>query len=164
MAQCLDKLTPDAFVHSQWIQMWFWSGSHLMTCLLLLESATGEPHGDASRYPLGIPGRVTELAGVWDYPRVLWLYPKPPRRGQWLRGVCVIPAVWGLCNSSCMTEVWSSAGQHLPQAQILRITHCCCLLCFHGLGLTGVNSRYCCDPNSVLCFQWSCYQCITLVP
>lgn len=58
MAQCLDKLTPDAFVHSQWIQTWFWSGSQLMTCLLLLESPTGEPHGDASRYPLGIPGRA----------------------------------------------------------------------------------------------------------
>lgn len=56
-AQCLDKLTPDAFVRRQWIQMRFWSGSQLMTSLLLLESPTGEPGGDASRYPFGIPGR-----------------------------------------------------------------------------------------------------------
>lgn len=47
MAQCLDKLTPDAFVRSQWLQMWFWSGSQLMTWLLLLESPAGEPRGDA---------------------------------------------------------------------------------------------------------------------
>lgn len=74
MAQRLDKLTPDAFVRRQWIQTQFCSGSWLMTCLLLLESPTAEPHGDASRYPFGIPAEVTELAGVWDGPRVLWLY------------------------------------------------------------------------------------------
>lgn len=75
MAQRLDKLTPDAFVRRQWIQTRFCSGSQLMTCLLLLESPTGEPHRDASRYPFGIPAEVTELAGVWDEPRVLQLNP-----------------------------------------------------------------------------------------
>lgn len=156
MAQCLDKLTPDAFVRRQWIQTQFCSGSRLMTCLLLLESPTAEPHGNASRYPFGIPAEVTELAGVWDGPRVLWLYPYSSEEDAM--------AVWVVCHSSCVAEVWSAAGQPLPRAQILRITHCCFLLCFHGLCLIGVNSRYCCDPNSVLCFQWSCCQCITLVP
>lgn len=156
MAQRLDKLTPDAFVRRQWIQTRFCSGSQLMTCLLLLESPTGEPHRDASRYPFGIPAEVTELAGVWDEPRVLRLNPYGSEEDA--------VAVWAVCNSSCKAEVWSSAGQPLPQAQILRITHCCFLLCFHGLGLIGLNSRYCCDPDSVLCFQWSCCQCITLVP
>lgn len=122
--------------------------------------AAGESHRSLMGMPAGIPlaflPEVTELAGVRDYPRVLWLYPYTEEED----GV----AVWVVWNSSCVAEVWSSAGQHLPQAQILRITHCCCLLCFHGLGLIGVNSRYCCDPNSVLCFQWSCCQCITLVP
>lgn len=61
--------------------------------------------------PAGIPlvfrAEVTELAGVWDYPRVLWLYPKPPRRVRWLRGCvqfqlcgfCVIPAAWLRCGA-----------------------------------------------------------------
>lgn len=87
---------------------------------------------------------------------VLWLY-------LWTEEEDAV-AVWLVCNSSCVAEVWSSAGQHLPQAQILRVTHCCCLHCLHGLSLIGVNSRYCHDPNSVLCFQWSCCQCITSVP
>lgn len=47
--------------------------------------------------------------------------PKPLRRMRWLHGLCIIAVAWLRC------------GAHLPQAQILRVTHCCCLLCFHGL-------------------------------
>lgn len=64
MAQRLDKLTPDAFIRKQWIQTRFWSGSQLMTCLLLLESPAAEPRGDASRYPSGIPGRAAWTLGL----------------------------------------------------------------------------------------------------
>lgn len=102
MAQCLDKLTPDAFVCGQCIQTQFWSGSQLMTCLLLLESPAGEPHRDASRYPSSIPGtghRAGCSLGLSMCALVLSKLRRRRRRMPWLCGVCVIPAAWLRCGA-----------------------------------------------------------------